>query len=231
MNYRTYLALAIPLTISTMTTPLLGAVDTAVVGRLSDPAYIGGVAVGALIFNTLYWLFGFLRVSTSAFAAQANGANSSEQGILALSRPFLIALAVGLIFILLQVPIQRAALAIVSPDAAVSRLAVEYFTIRIWGAPFTLMNYVILGWLMGMAKIKQSLSLQIITNVLNMTLAILFVEVFSFGVKGVAASTLIAEVTAFILGLFIVSKASPFKWKTPSIGVLFDTASVKKCLT
>ncbi|MEK5138760.1 MULTISPECIES: MATE family efflux transporter [Priestia] len=228
MNYRTYLALAIPLTISTMTTPLLGAVDTAVVGRLSDPAYIGGVAVGALIFNTLYWLFGFLRVSTSAFAAQANGANSSEQGILALSRPFLIALAVGLIFILLQVPIQRAALAIVSPDAAVSRLAVEYFTIRIWGAPFTLMNYVILGWLMGMAKIKQSLSLQIITNVLNMTLAILFVEVFSFGVKGVAASTLIAEVTAFILGLFIVSKASPFKWKTPSIGVLFDTASVKK---
>lgn len=110
LNYRTYLALAIPLTISTMTTPLLGAVDTAVVGRLSDPAYIGGVAVGALIFNTLYWLFGFLRVSTSAFAAQANGANSSEQGILALSRPFLIALAVGLIFILLQIPIQRAAL-------------------------------------------------------------------------------------------------------------------------
>lgn len=89
MNHRAYLALAIPLTISTMTTPLLGAVDTAVVGQLANPAYIGGVAVGSLIFSTLYWLFGFLRVSTSAFAAQANGAQNEEQGVLAFLRPFL----------------------------------------------------------------------------------------------------------------------------------------------
>ncbi|MGG0449792.1 MATE family efflux transporter [Priestia megaterium] len=228
MNHRTYLTLAIPLTISTMTTPLLGAVDTAVVGQLPAPAYIGGVAVGTLIFNTLYWVFGFLRVSTSAFAAQANGASDPDQGVLALFRPFLLAVIVGLLFILLQWPIEHAALLVISPDADVSRFAVEYFRIRIWGAPFTLMNYVILGWLMGMAKIKESLCLQILTNVLNMLLAILFVHVFSFDVQGVATATLIAEVTAFILGVFIILKASPFKWKMPSIQALMDTNSMKK---
>ena len=92
MNHRSYLALAIPLTISTITTPLLGAVDTAVVGQLSNPAYLGGVAIGAMIFNTMYWLFGFLRVSTSGFAAQANGANDDIQGILAFTRPFIMAI-------------------------------------------------------------------------------------------------------------------------------------------
>jgi MATE family multidrug resistance protein len=228
MNHRTYLTLAIPLTISTMTTPLLGAVDTAVVGQLPAPAYIGGVAVGTLIFNTLYWVFGFLRVSTSAFAAQANGANDPDQGVLALSRPFLLAIIVGMFFILLQWPIEHAALLVISPDADVSRFAVEYFRIRIWGAPFTLMNYVILGWLMGMAKIKESLCLQILTNVLNMLLAILFVHVFSFDVQGVATATLIAEITAFILGLFIILKASPFKWKMPSIQALMDANSMKR---
>ncbi|MFE4123731.1 MATE family efflux transporter [Priestia sp. YIM B13486] len=228
MNHRTYLTLAIPLTISTMTTPLLGAVDTAVVGQLSAPAYIAGVAVGTLIFNTLYWVFGFLRVSTSAFAAQANGASDPDQGVLALSRPFLLALIVGMLFILLQWPIEHAALLVISPDADVSRFAVEYFRIRIWGAPFILMNYVILGWLMGMAKVKESLCLQILTNVLNMLLAILFVHVFSFDVQGVATATLIAEVTAFILGLFIILKVSPFKWKMPSIQALIDTNSTKR---
>ncbi|MGG0031991.1 MATE family efflux transporter [Priestia megaterium] len=228
MNHRTYLTLAIPLTISTMTTPLLGAVDTAVIGQLSAPAYIAGVAVGTLIFNTLYWVFGFLRVSTSAFAAQANGASDPDQGVLALSRPFLLALIVGVLFILLQWPIEHTALLVISPDADVSRFAVEYFRIRIWGAPFTLMNYVILGWLMGMAKIRESLCLQILTNVLNMLLAILFVHVFSFDVQGVATATLIAEVTAFILGLFIILKVSPFKWKMPSIQALIDTNSTKR---
>jgi len=228
MNHRAYLTLAIPLTISTMTTPLLGAVDTAVVGQLPAPAYIGGVAVGTLIFNTLYWVFGFLRVSTSAFAAQANGASDPDQGVLALCRPFLLAVIVGMLFILLQWPIEHAALLVISPDADVSRFAVEYFRIRIWGAPFTLMNYVILGWLMGLAKIKEALCLQILTNVLNMLLAILFVHVFSFDVQGVATATLIAEISAFILGVFIVLKASSFEWKMPSIQSLMDTQSMKR---
>ncbi|MDR4928144.1 MATE family efflux transporter [Peribacillus simplex] len=228
MNHRTYLTLAIPLTISTMTTPLLGAVDTAVVGQLPDPAYIGGVAVGSVIFNTLYWLFGFLRVSTSAFTAQANGANDQAQGALALFRPFLLAVIVGICFILLQWPIEYAALKLIAPESNVSKFAAEYFRIRIWGAPFTLMNYVILGWLMGMSKIKVSLFLQVFMNVLNMVLAILFVHVFSLDVKGVAMATLIAEITAFLIGLILLLKASPIRWKMPAVGMLIDSHSMKK---
>ncbi|MFE4142134.1 MATE family efflux transporter [Peribacillus sp. YIM B13472] len=228
MNHRTYLTLAIPLTISTMTTPLLGAVDTAVVGQLPDPAYIGGVAVGSVIFNTLYWLFGFLRVSTSAFTAQANGAKDQAQGALALFRPFLLAVIVGICFILLQWPIEYAALKLIAPEFNVSKFAAEYFRIRIWGAPFTLMNYVILGWLMGMSKIKVSLFLQVFMNVLNMVLAILFVHVFSLDVKGVAMATLIAEITAFLIGLILLLKASPIRWKMPAVGMLIDSHSMKK---
>ncbi|MGE8137907.1 MATE family efflux transporter [Bacillus safensis] len=219
MNHRAYLALAIPLTISTMTTPLLGAVDTAVVGQLANPAYIGGVAVGSLIFSTLYWLFGFLRVSTSAFAAQANGAQNEEQGVLAFLRPF---------FVALQWPIIQSAFLVISPDADVRQFAADYFHIRIWGAPFTLMNYVILGWLMGMAKMKEALSLQILINVMNMALAFLLAHVFSFAVKGVAAATLISELTAFVLGAWIILKHSSNGFKMPSIKKIMDTQAVKK---
>lgn len=134
MNHRAYLALAIPLTISTMTTPLLGAVDTAVVGQLANPAYIGGVAVGSLIFSTLYWLFGFLRVSTSAFAAQANGAQSEEQGVLAFLRPFLIAIIVGLCFIALQWPIIQSAFLVISPARMSGNLRQIIF-IFVFGVP------------------------------------------------------------------------------------------------
>jgi len=228
VNHRAYLALAIPLTISTMTTPLLGAVDTAVVGQLANPAYIGGVAVGSLIFSTLYWLFGFLRVSTSAFAAQANGAQNEEQGVLAFLRPFLLAIIVGLCFIALQWPIIQSALWIISPAADVREYAADYFHIRIWGAPFTLMNYVILGWLMGMAKMKEALSLQILINVLNMILALILVHAFSFAVKGVAAATLISELTAFVLGALIILKHTSNGFRMPSIQQVMDTRAVKK---
>nr|WP_268825033.1 MATE family efflux transporter [Bacillus altitudinis] len=220
--------MAIPLTISTMTTPLLGAVDTAVVGQLANPAYIGGVAVGSLIFSTLYWLFGFLRVSTSAFAAQANGAQNEEQGVLAFLRPFLLAIIVGLCFIALQWPIIQSALWIISPAADVREYAADYFHIRIWGAPFTLMNYVILGWLMGMAKMKEALSLQILINVMNMILALILVHAFSFAVKGVAAATLISELTAFVLGALIILKHTSNGFRMPSIQQVMDTRAVKK---
>lgn len=188
MTHRTYLSLAIPLIISTITTPLLGAVDTAVVGQLPDPAYIGGVAVGTMIFNTMYWLFGFLRVSTSGFAAQAYGAQDAKQCFLYFVRPFLIALAVGILFILVQWPMKHIALTLIHPDEKVMTFTDEYFSIRIWGAPFTLANYVILGWLMGMSRVKISLFLQVFMNLLNVVLDLLFVNVFHQDVNGVAAA-------------------------------------------
>lgn len=231
MNHRSYLALAIPLIISTLTTPLLGAVDTAVVGHLPDPAYIGGVAVGNIIFNTMYWLFGFLRVSTSGFTAQAHGANNEIQGVLALTRPFIIAVVVGISFILLQGPMEHLFLALMSPEADVRKVASDYFSIRIWGAPFTLLNYVILGWLMGMSKIKVSLIIQIVMNLMNIVLALLFVSEFAWGVSGVAIATLISEVTAFVIGMFFIRKVSPFEFKLPPLKEIIDSASLGKMMS
>jgi MATE family multidrug resistance protein len=230
MNHRAYLALAIPLTISTVTTPLLGAVDTAVVGQLPNPAYIGGVAVGTVIFNTMYWLFGFLRVSTSGFAAQASGANDQQQSMLALARPFFIALLVSLGFLLLQKPIEQAALALLNPAADVRKFASEYFSIRIWGVPFTLLNYVILGWLMGMGRIKISVTIQILMNVLNIILALLFVNVFSWGISGVATATLIAEFFAFALGIFILWTGPSLHTGFPPLKEIIDPGSFKKMM-
>nr|WP_106782851.1 MATE family efflux transporter [Lysinibacillus timonensis] len=228
MNHRTYLALAIPLTISTITTPLLGVVDMAVVGQLPKPAYIGGVAVGTIIFNTLYWLFGFLRVSTSGFAAQAEGAKDERQQLLALIRPMFIALIVGISFLLLQLPILQLVLTFISPTSDVLKFATEYFTIRIWGAPFALMNYVVMGWLVGRSRIKLTLFLQILMNLINITLAILFVIVFSWGVSGVAAATLIAEIVTVMISVIIIIRLLPKPFRFPSKKEILDPAPFKK---
>ena len=230
MNHRNYLALAIPLTLSTVTTPLLGAVDTAVVGQLPDPAYIGGVAIGTVIFNTLYWLFGFLRIGTSGFAAQANGADDKLQGTLAFIRPLIIALVVGISFIVFQKPIEYIALSLLHPAEDVAELASGYFGIRIWGVPFTLINYVIMGWLIGMSSIKISVLIQIFMNLLNIVLDVVFVFGFGWGVSGVAAATLLAEVIACILGLWIIWRGTSYHFQVPSIKMLADGSSVKKMM-
>jgi MATE family multidrug resistance protein len=231
LNHRTYLSLAIPLILSTITTPLLGAVDTAVVGQLSNPAYIGGVAIGTLIFNTMYWLFGFLRVSTSGFAAQAHGANNEIHGTLALARPFFIAIVVGILFILIQWPIEYLSMKLLNPASDVRMFASDYFGIRIWGAPFALLNYVILGWLIGMALIKASFMLQVLMNVMNIVLDLLFVYVFHLGVSGVAIATLLSEITAFTIGLCIIWRTSLFKLKQlPSLKEVMDRVSFKKMM-
>lgn len=203
VSHKAFLMLAIPLIVSTLTTPLLGAVDTAVVGHLNNPSYIGGVAVGALIFNTLYWLLGFLRVSTTVFSSQAHGMKSENEIQTTFLRPFVIALVVGIVFILLQVPIKTAAISIISPSAQVAVLSELYFDIRIWGAPFALVNYVILGWLIGTSKVKLALILQVFMNVLNIILDVLFVLVFSYGVAGVAAASLISEISGALIGVGI----------------------------
>ncbi|MDF2645396.1 MAG: mate efflux family protein [Paenibacillus sp.] len=213
-SHRAYLALALPLTISTITTPLLGAADTAIIGHLNNPAYLGGVAVGSLIFNTLYWLFGFLRVSTSAFTAQAVGSGDKDEGIAALIRPLIIALLIGMVFIALQKPILSAALYFIQPEPEVSNQAAQYFNIRIWGAPLTLINYVLIGWLMGLSRLKATLFVQIFMNVLNIALDLVFVQVFHWNVAGVAGATLLAEGTACVLGILLIVRSQMWKqWR------------------
>ncbi|MFS0559199.1 MATE family efflux transporter [Terribacillus sp. 179-K 1B1 HS] len=220
MQHKNYLALALPLTLSTITTPLLGVVDTAVVGQLSDASYIGGVAIGTVIFNTMYWLFGFLRVSTSGFAAQASASLDTEEHVMALLRPFLVAFIVGLLFVLIQQPILHYSLSFLGASEAVNSSASTYFSIRIWGAPFALANYVILGWLIGMSYIKATLVLQISTNMLNIILCILSVHVWDWGVAGVGASTLIAEIFSCVFGILLLHKYAGSIWQHPFVHAL-----------
>lgn len=205
-----YVTLAIPIVFSQMTTPLLGAVDTAVVGQLPDPVFIGGVAVGSLIFNTLYWVLGFLRVSTSGFASQAHGAKNEEEWLYALLRPLVIAALIGMLFVVLQSPIRWAALQVIQPSAALAEQASLYYNIRIWGAPFALMSYVILGWLVGSSYIKATVYLQVGLNVVNIVLDVLFVMVLNMGVAGVAVASLTAETGMAIAGFWLLLKLK--KW-------------------
>ena len=206
ISHKSYLAIAVPFIVSTVTQPLLGAVDTAVVGRLESASYIGGVAIGTVIFNTLYWLFGFLRVSTSGFSAQSLGSRNPDDLYYAYFRPCVLALAIGLLFVLFQVPVIRIAMGIYRPDPDVARHAETYFRILVWGAPCVLINWVSLGWLMGRGHVKESLFLQISANVLNIVLDILFVVFFKMEVAGVAWATLISQGYGFSLGMYFISK-------------------------
>ncbi|GBG55880.1 DNA damage-inducible protein F [Sporomusaceae bacterium FL31] len=225
-NHKRFLALAVPLTITTLTTPLLGVVDTAIMGRLPQAAYIGGVSLGVLIFNTVYWLLGFLRVSTSGFSAQANGLRDRQANTITLLRPLMLATLLGLILVALQQPVKTAAFRLMSPNETLTAIAANYYDIRIWGAPFALINYVIAGWLMGMEKIRLSLWLQVALNVLNMILAVIFVVVFGMTTDGVALATLIAEVGSAIIGLTLIACTGMANLEDISLAVLFDVKAL-----
>ncbi|MDF2039927.1 MATE family efflux transporter [Cytobacillus oceanisediminis] len=206
MKHRTYLALVFPLLLSSLTTPLLGATDTAIAGRFSDASYIGGVAVGTLIFNTLYWLFGFLRVATSGFTAQADGSGEKNGLLLSLLRPLAIALFMGVVFLLLQMPILAGTLALIGAEPAVEESTSAYFSIRIWGAPFVLAGYVILGWLMGVSEVRKTFILVLMSNSLNILLSIWFALGMDWGMKGLAAGTMLSEVVSAAVGAWMVKR-------------------------
>lgn len=227
-SHKEYLLLAIPLVISGISTPLLGAVDTAVVGRMPDPVSIGGVAIGAVIFNTMYWLLGFLRVSTSGFTSQAEGLKDQREMLLTFFRPMIIALLFGFLFLVLQAPILQFSLIIMGGSEAVSDIAASYFSIRIWGAPFILASYVIIGWLIGMGKVRLALATQVLMNVLNIILDIVFVLGFGMGVTGVATATLISEVTAVMFGAIVIYRSIKPGLKEIRLRMLYELEPLQK---
>ncbi|MEX3071209.1 MATE family efflux transporter [Vibrio alginolyticus] len=210
LTHKDYFKIAFPFIVSTVTQPLLGAVDTAVIGQLGVAELIGGVAIGTVIMNTLYWLFGFFRVSTTGQSAIALGKNDHAEQASSLFRPFVLALCVGLVFVVSQSLIWQGAEWIIEPDAIVGTNAKTYFDIMIFGAPFVLLNYTIIGWLMGQAKAKATLFTQVFGNVLNIVLDILFVVYFDMGITGVAIATLIAQITTFVIGAVLVVKTCQF---------------------
>jgi MATE family multidrug resistance protein len=199
---------------------LLGVVDIAVIGRLPGPAYIGAVALGALIFTFVFWGFGFLRMGTTGLTAQALGAADQREIRASLGRALLIAAAVGAGLIALQWPIGAMAFAALDGSGKVEGLARSYFAIRIWAAPATLANYALLGWFIGLGQARTALALQLVLNLSNMVLDALFVLGLDMGVQGVAAGTLIAEVLAAALGLSLARRhlgRAGGSWSLPAL--------------
>jgi len=203
LTHRAILVIALPVMISNISTPLIGVVDTAVVGQIPDPAYIGAVAVGSLIFSFAFWAFGFLRMGTTGLTAQALGAREDDEVSASLGRALLIALAAGTALIALQWPIREIAFALLAGSEQVEFLARGYFDIRIWAAPATLANYALLGWFIGLGRTDIGLVLQLVLNLTNMALDALFVLGFGWDVRGVAFGTVLAEWSAAGIGLII----------------------------
>ena len=204
-NRKTW-ALAAPVILSNISVPLLGAVDTAVVGQMPGPHYLGAVAVGALIFSVIYGGCNFLRMGTTGLTAQSLGAKDPDEVLSWLARAGFIALAVGIVLITLQGPLIWGSLKVVSPTSNVAPLTTSYFSIRIWGAPMALFNFAILGWLFGIQNTRAALATQVFMNGINIILDLWFVLGLEWGVEGVAWATLISEVSAVGLGLWIVAR-------------------------
>lgn len=205
-----YIKIMTPFVISTMTQPLLGAVDTAVAGRLSDPAYIAGVSVGSVVFNTIYWIFGFLRVNTTSLSAIALGSCKKEDKSFAFFQPLFIALIISFIILISQKIIMLYCKNAFYLETKAFESLNIYYNILIWGAPFLLSNYVMLGWLMGQRKIKASLTMQISGNVLNMILDAVFALILNMEVFGIAFATLISQIVSFLIGVLFIIKYGNF---------------------
>ncbi|MCU9850327.1 MATE family efflux transporter [Defluviimonas sp. WL0024] len=203
ITHRRVLRIALPIVLSNATVPLLGAVDTGVVGQMGEAAPIGAVGVGAVVLAALYWIFGFLRMGTSGLVAQAHGAQDPAETGAILMRALMIGLMGGFAFMVLQVPLFHAAFLLAPASEEVERLTRAYLAIRIWGAPATIALYAVTGWLIAVERTRSVLVLQLWMNGLNIGLDFLFVLGFGWGVEGVAVATLIAEWTGLGLGLWL----------------------------
>ncbi len=216
--------------LTNVTTPLLGVVATAVIGRLGEAHLLGGVAMASVAFDCMFWLFGFLRMGTVAFTAQALGAADKTEQRAVLARALLVAAAIGVALIALQVPFAAAIFGTMGGTEAVTAAARQYFFVRLWSAPFVLANYVMLGWFFGLARARTGMAIQIFVNVLNMALMITLVLGLDAGIAGAALASVIAETTGLALGLAVA-------WRIlgghlgVSIATLFDHARLMRMLS
>ena len=202
LTHRRVLNIALPIVLSNATVPILGAVDTGVVGQMGAAAPIGAVGIGATILTALYWIFGFLRMGTTGFAAQALGRGDHAEGAAILTRGLAIAALGGLAIIALQWPLFTLGFLLSPASAEVEGLARDYMAIRVWSAPALIAIYAITGWLIAAERTRAVLVLQLVMNGLNIGLDLLFVLQLGWGVEGVAIATFIAEWSGLVLGLW-----------------------------
>ncbi|MGJ4890615.1 MATE family efflux transporter [Bradyrhizobium sp. HKCCYLRH3099] len=195
-----------PAMIANLTTPLIGIVSTTAIGRLGEAAMLGGVAMASVIFDCLFWLFAFLRASTLAFTAQSLGAGERDEILMVLIRGLALAAVIGLGLIVLQVPLAAIIFDIMGGSDAVLGAARTYFVVRIWSAPLALANYVLLGWLVGLARARLALGVQVAINLINMAATILLVQVWGAGIAGAAIAAVIAEAVGVVIGLVLARR-------------------------
>ena len=186
--------------LSNISVPLLGMVDTGVTGHLGNSAYLGAVAIGAMIFTFIYMGMNFLRMGTTGIAAQSFGANDNDGLRASLGQALIVGLLIALTLIAVQVPLGEVALALLGGDAETQKYAGEYFFIRIWSAPGTLANYALIGWFIGLQNARIPLLIFLTINITNIALDLFFVVVLGMKVDGVALASVIAEYSGFIVG-------------------------------
>ena len=200
MNRR-ILHLAIPSIVSNITVPLLGLVDVTIVGHLGATAYIGAIAVGGLLFNILYWNFGFLRMGTSGLTSQAYGRKDKDAEMRVLVQAVSVGLFSALAMLILQYPIERLGFRLLDTSAEVEQYAVTYFRICIWGAPAVLAQYGFTGWFIGMQNSRYPMYIAIVMNVINIVCSSCFVFLFGMKVEGVALGTVVAQYSGVMMAL------------------------------
>ena len=200
---RQILHIALPAIISNITVPLLGMVDMAIVGHIGDATYLGAIAVGSMLFNVVYWLFGFLRMGTGGLTSQACGREDRVEQKRILLRSLAIATAVSFFFILLQLPMRNLAFHFLGATPEVRVLASHYYAICIWGAPAVLGLYSMTGWFLGMQNSRFPMYVSVVQNVVNILCSLLFVFVLRLKIEGVAWGTLIAQYIGFFMALWL----------------------------
>ena len=226
---RSVFALVWPIMLASITVPFMGITDTAVIGQLGDAALLGGLAIGAIIIDLIFTGLNFLRSGTVGLTAQALGARDYEEQTRVLHRAMLLSLIIGVLLILLSGPILNVGLQLMKPTEAVAAAVSLYFSIRVLAAPFTLLNFSILGWLLGLAQVRAGLALQVFTSGANILLSIYLGLIQGWGISGVAWATVISEVLATLLGLSFVNRHSGLVW----VGwrVLLDKAKIRRTLS
>ena len=220
-------AIAGPAMLANLTTPLIGIVSTTAIGRLGDAALLGGVAMASVIFDCMFWLFGFLRMSTLAFTAQSLGAGEMGELRSLLARGLVVAAAFGAGLILLQLPLASVVLEAMGGSTRVTEAARTYYAIRIWSAPLVLANYVVLGWLIGLARAVLALALQVVVNLVNMALTLVLVLGLDAGIAGAAIAAVVAEATGLLLGILVARHLLRRRLAVPR-ALLFDRARLMR---
>ncbi len=204
VTHRGVLAIALPMTFAYLSTPVVGVVNLGVVGQTGDPALVGGVSIGALIFDFVFATFNFLRAGTTGLVAQAVGGDDRREASAWLARALILAIAIGLAVVLLRDVIAGAALGLIGGSEAVQAATRDYWQIRALATPFAMANYVILGWLIGLGRAGLGLALQIALNGVNVVLSVAFVHGLDLGVAGVGWASFAAETTAAAIGVVVI---------------------------